>query len=179
MNFKSRRIFKTTTSSQQEIRELLQLIFVSEVVSPGERVWLVTPWISNVPILDNRSGLFSSLDPNWGQRLIRLNEILMRLAEFGTEVVIVTRPDDHCRTYVQILREELESMGLGARLVVLWREELHTKGVLTERALLTGSMNLTNNGLDLLDEQVTLDTDATDIAQGRINFESYLAENLW
>lgn len=177
MNFTSRRIFKTATSSQQEIRELLQFIFVSEVISPGKRVWLVTPWISNVPILDNRSGLFSSLDPNWGQRLVRLNEILMRLVEFGTEVIVVTRPDDHCQTYVQRLREEIESMGRGDRLVVLWREELHTKGILTSRALLTGSMNLTNNGLDLLDEQVTLDTDPTDIAQGRINFESYLGVN--
>lgn len=176
MNFKSRRIFKTATSSQQEIRELLQFIFVSEVLSPGERIWLVTPWISNVPILDNRSGLFSSLDPNWGQRIVRLNEILVRLMEFKTEVVIVTRPDDHCKNFVQSLQEELELMGGANRLVVQWREELHTKGILTYKSLLTGSMNLTNNGLDLLDEQVTFDTDPRDIAQGRINFESYLGE---
>jgi hypothetical protein len=100
----------------------------------------------------------------------------MRLVELGTEVVIVTRPDEHCRNYVHRLREELDSMGRAQRLVVLWREELHTKGILTSLALVTGSMNLTNNGLDLLDEQMTLDTDPTDIAQGRINFESYLGE---
>jgi hypothetical protein len=178
MIFKSRRIFKRGTSSQQEIRELLQFIFVAEILSPGERVWLVSPWISNVPILDNRSGFFTSLDPGWGHRQIRLNEVVMRLAEFKTKVVIVTRPDDHCKGFVQHLTEELESVGRGEHLVVLWREELHTKGILTSWALLTGSMNLTNNGLDLLDEQVTYDTDPRDIAQGRINFESYLMESV-
>lgn len=177
MIFKSRRIFKRGTSSQQEIRELLQFVFSAEILSPSERIWLVSPWISNVPILDNRSGLFTSLDPSWGQRQVRLNEILLRLTESKTEVIVVTRPDDHCKNFVLRLTEDLESVGRGEKLKVLWREKLHTKGILTKDALLTGSMNLTNNGLDLLDEQVTFDTDYKDIAQGRLNFESYLSED--
>ena len=174
MNFKSRRIFKTATSSQNEIRELFQFVFVSEMLSPGERIWLVTPWISNVPILDNRSGLFSTLNPSWGKGQIRLNEFLINLLSFGTEVVIVTRPDDHCKNFIGNLKDEADTLGGYENLKVIWRQELHTKGVLTPKALVTGSMNLTNNGLDLLDEQVTFDTDPRDISQGRINFESYL-----
>lgn len=174
MNFKSRRIFKTATSSQNEIRELLQFVFMSELICPGEKLWLVSPWVSNVPILDNRSGLFGSLDPTWGSQIVRLNQILIRLLSLKTRVIIVTRPDDHCKNFVQRLEEDVDSVGGLDNLTVLWREELHTKGILTSKGLLTGSMNLTNNGLDLLDEQVTYDTDPQDIAQGRINFESYL-----
>jgi hypothetical protein len=174
VTFKSRRIFKTVNSSLQEIRELLQFIFVSEVLSPGDKIWLVTPWISNVPILDNRSGLFTSLDPTWGQRQVGLNEILVRLIGLGTHVIIVTRPDDHCKKFIERLLEDIDAIGGREKLTVEWRQELHTKGILTSKALLTGSMNLTNNGLDHLDEQVTFDTDSQDIAQGRINFESYL-----
>lgn len=176
MKFKSRRIFKTATSSQSEIRELLQFIFMSELISPGGDVWLVSPWVSNVPILDNRSGLFTSLDPAWGQRVVRLNEILTRLLFLKTKVVIVTRPDDYCKSFVQRLEEDVDSVGGIENLTVLWREELHTKGILTANSLLTGSMNLTNNGLDLLDEQITYDTDPQDVAQGRINFVAYLGE---
>jgi len=174
MIFKSRRIFKTATSSQNEIRELLQFMFMAELISPGEKLWLVSPWVSNVPILDNRSGLFGSLDPTWGQRVVRLNEILVRLLSLNTEVIIVTRPDDHCKNFVQRLEEEVDSSGGHDKLTVLWREELHTKGILTTKSLLTGSMNLTNNGLDLLDEQVTYDTAPQEIAQGLMNFEDYL-----
>jgi len=175
VTFKSRRIFKKVNSSQHEISELLQFMFVSEILSPGEKIWLVTPWISNVPVLDNRSGLFSSLDPIWENRLVRLNEILVRLITLGSDVVIVTRPDDHCKNFVMRLKEDLEVTGGSDKLTVEWRQELHTKGILTAKALLTGSMNLTINGLDLWDEQVTFDTDARDIALGRINFESYLS----
>lgn len=174
MTFKSRRIFKTASSSQHEITELLQFIFVSEILAPGEKIWLVTPWISNVPVLDNRSGLFSSLDPTWEHRFVRLNEILVRLITLGSVVVIVTRPDDHCKNFIQRLKEDLEISGGSDKLTVEWRQELHTKGILTTKALLTGSMNLTNNGLNLLDEQVTFDIDTRNIAQGRINFDSYL-----
>lgn len=176
MNYKSRRIFKTVNTSQSEIRELLQFMFVGEILSPSQKIWLVTPWISNVPILDNRTGTFGVLDPSWGHREIRLTEILLRIMALGTQIVIVTRPDEHCLNYTSRLFEQSEEMGVKDKLLVLYQKVLHTKGVLTDNGLLTGSMNLTNNGLDLLDEMVTFDTDIADIAQARINFEGYLNE---
>lgn len=174
MIYSSRRIFKTAQTGQNEVKELLQFMFVGEILSPGGNIWLVTPWISNVPILDNRADSFKSLDPSWGQRVICLSEIITRLLGLGSEVIIVTRPDEHCKQFILRLKETMDECGVKSKLRVIFREELHIKGFLTETGLLTGSMNLTHNGLDLLDEQVTFDTDLKDIAEARINFEAYL-----
>ncbi len=174
MSFKSRRIFKTVNTCQHEIEELLQFLFVGELLSPSNRIWLVTPWISNVPILDNRTGSMSALDPTWGKRKIRLIEVLLRLMNLDVEVMIVTRPDEHCKRFTTILNDAVADYGIEDRIQIIFRKELHTKGFLTQASMITGSMNLTYNGLYLLDESVIFDTDAQYIGQTRLNFEKYL-----
>jgi len=176
VSFKSRRIFKTINTCQHEIEELLQFLFVGELLSPSDRIWIVTPWISNVPILDNRNGVLSSLDPTWGKRKIRLIEILLRLMNIDVEVMIVTRPDEHCKRFLANLNDVVSDYGVQDRVNVFFRKELHTKGVLTKTNMITGSMNLTYNGLFLLDESVIFDTDPQYIGQTRLNFEKYLDE---
>ena len=47
-----RRIFKSAVTSRKVIQELITLMMVGELVSPGEDVWLVSPWITDVPLLD-------------------------------------------------------------------------------------------------------------------------------
>ena len=45
MIFETRRIFKSAVTSQNLIRELLQLMLLSDLLAPGgERAWLVSPW---------------------------------------------------------------------------------------------------------------------------------------
>lgn len=174
MTYRSRRIFKSTNTSQSEIRELLQFIFTGEMLSPGKRVWLVMPWISDVPILDNRAGGFDVLDPGWGHRELRLIDVILRLLALRTEVVIVTRGDAHNKKFTDRLTEAASENGVDAALRIITRDVLHTKGVLTDTGFLSGSMNLTYNGLDLLDEMVTFDTSPPDVAQARVNFEGYI-----
>jgi PLD-like domain len=176
MKFKSRRIFKTANTGQKEIQELLQFIFIGEILSPGQRIWIVSPWISNVKILDNRTGLFTSIDPTWGKKEIRLIEILIRLMILKVEVILVTRPDEHCKRFFQEMSEPIENYGLQGQFKKFYREKLHTKGIMTAENLLTGSMNLTYNGLFLLDEHIIFDVDSKIIAQTRLNFEKYLGE---
>jgi phosphatidylserine/phosphatidylglycerophosphate/cardiolipin synthase-like enzyme len=48
--------------------------------------------------------------------------------------------------------------------------------VLLKRGLLTGSMNLTYNGLELNDEMVVYDTTPKTLAEARLNFESYVVD---
>lgn len=68
MSILYRRIFKTQTTGVTTIQELLQTMFVAEVVKPGEEIWIVSPWISNVVLIDNRTGSFDALNPEWGRR---------------------------------------------------------------------------------------------------------------
>ncbi len=169
---KTRRIFKTATTGHDEIKELLQFMFTGELLAPAEELWLVSPWISDVVIIDNRSGLFSSLNPSWGFREIRLSEILTQLLSMGVRAVIVTRPGESQR-FLSQLRYQVDSIGLLNSLTVILRENLHIKGILCGNCLLTGSMNFTYYGLELNDEQITFETDSEAIAGARIEFRSY------
>ena len=73
MSFETRRIFKSAVTSQNLIRELLQMMFLGELLAPGgQRAWLVSPWISNIVLFDNRAGGFGTINPEWGNREIRL-----------------------------------------------------------------------------------------------------------
>ena len=82
--FASRRIFRSAVTSQNLIRELLQLMLLGELMAPGgQRIWFVSPWISNVAILDNRAGGFNAVNPEWGAREIRLVEVAVELIVRG------------------------------------------------------------------------------------------------
>ena len=48
----NRNTFTTQATSRTEIRELLEGTFVSELLMPSESVWLVSPWITDIDILD-------------------------------------------------------------------------------------------------------------------------------
>ena len=175
MSFESRRIFKSAATSQNLIRELLQMMFLGELLAPGgERAWLVSPWISNVVLFDNRAGGFGSINPEWSSREIRLTEVLRDLMARGTALGIATSLDDHNDPLIDALVMAADEGGLTDKLCIVRREHLHIKGVLLKRGLLTGSMNLTYNGLELNDEMVVYDTTPKTLAEARINFESYV-----
>ena len=175
MSFRTRRIFKSAVTSQNLIRELLQMMFLGELVAPGgERAWLVSPWISNVVLFDNRAGGFGSINPEWGNREIRLVEVLTDVIARGTALGIVTSLDEHNDPLLDRLATAADETGLTNKLCVVRRQHLHIKGVLLKRGLLTGSMNLTYNGLELNDEMVVYDTTPKTLAEARINFESYV-----
>lgn len=175
MSFETRRIFKSIVTSQNLIRELLQMMFLGEMLSPEtDRVWLVSPWISNVVLFDNRAGGFSIINPEWGNREVRLIEVLTHLMARGTALGIATSYDDHNDPLIHTLTDAAEEAGLSEKFCLVRRQHLHIKGVLFKRGLLTGSMNLTYNGLELNDEMVVYDTTPRALAEARINFESYL-----
>lgn len=175
MTFETRRIFKSAVTSQNLIRELLQLMLLGELLSPGpDRVWLVSPWISNVPLFDNRAGDFNAVNPEWGAREIRLIRIAIDLMQRGCPLGIATSFDAHNDDFISAIHEAAEEASVSDLLSVVQRQHLHTKGLLLGRGLLSGSMNLTFNGLLLNDEMVTYDRTRLAIAEARLNFESYL-----
>lgn len=172
-----RRIFRSATSSQHAMRDLLALFFTQELLAPSPTLFLVEPWISNIVILDNRTGRFDAVNPDWGRREIRLIDVLVQLAQSGTQLRIVSRPNEHSRRFVGRLKSALEEMALLDRCAFREVETLHTKGILTEHALIVGSMNLTESGISLLDEQITIEYGARPIAEARVSFEPYVDQD--
>lgn len=167
----TRQIMRTATSAHNEIRELLGGILCAELVAPSERVWLVSPWIRDVELLDNRSGAFRGIGPGWARQELRLCKLLAELARRGTKLTVVTRPGDGNDEALAILRREVGDGPAAARLHCQTRTELHTKGLLGDDYCLSGSMNFTRNGIDRLDEMVTYTTDAAQVGTLRIEFQ--------
>jgi phosphatidylserine/phosphatidylglycerophosphate/cardiolipin synthase-like enzyme len=173
MNVLYRRIFKTKTTGVTTIQELLQSMFVAEVLQPGDEIWIVSPWISNVVLIDNRSGSFDAINPEWGRREIRLADVLVTLMNHGTKVRIVTRNDESNDTFRSQISDAAHEHGLEDQVAIHIHDQLHTKGILLTRCLLMGSMNLTYNGMVINDEWVEFSLDSHDLGRTRIEFARY------
>lgn len=167
-----RQVFKGRARSEREIENLLQSIFAAELLAPSEVLWIVSPWISDVGVLDNTTGAFAGLEPTWGPRRITLVEALGALMRRGGGVVVATRTDDHNLRFVRRLEAAAESAGLRDRLHVVLdeRERLHEKGLVGDDFFLSGSMNFTYNGIRLHDEAVRFELDDEIVAGARLNF---------
>jgi phosphatidylserine/phosphatidylglycerophosphate/cardiolipin synthase-like enzyme len=172
-----RRIFKSSTTGSGVVKELVQLMVLVEMLNPSEEIWIVSPWISDISILDNRSGSFDVLNPEWHRREIRLSDLSLQILTGGSRIVIVTRPDEHNLTFLNVLREKVNEASLGDLLTIITREHLHTKGILTGSGLLLGSMNLTYRGFELNDEVIEYDTSNQRLAVARQSFIAYREES--
>jgi hypothetical protein len=169
-----RHIYKSVTSSQHAVRDVLAALFTQELLVRSEEIVLVQPWISNVVILDNRSGNFDTLNPEWGKREVRLAEVLATLAAGDTRIHVVVRPDPHNKRFKSQLEDAMLDSGAGDRCMFYQIADLHTKGILCSHALLRGSMNLTENGVGVLEESVSVTFDPHAIAAARVHFDSYI-----
>lgn len=173
MKATNRRIFKTQATGAETLKELLQSMFVAEMLRPAGVVWIVSPWVSNVVLIDNRSGNFDALNPEWGRREVRLAEVLGALMNRGAQVRIVTRNDESNRNFLAKLREMAEQLDLLNHISITIHDPVHTKGILLSASLLMGSMNLTYNGMVINDESIEFSTDREHIARTRLEFQLY------
>ena len=83
-----RRIYKSATSSQHAVRELLILFFAQELLAPSQVLYVVEPWVSDVVVFDNRTGAFDALNAEWGKREVRLVDVFAQMATAGTHVLM-------------------------------------------------------------------------------------------
>ena len=170
----SRKIFKNAVTSQHAVREVLSMVFAQELLAPSRKLFIVAPWISNIVIFDSRLGQYATLNPEWAKREIRLIEVLVAIAANGTTLHLHARPDDHNKAFKRRIVEAMTDAGLHEQLHWSDRDaRLHTKGVLTDRVLVDGSMNLTESGVSLNDEAVTISFEPDQVASARLHFELY------
>jgi len=160
-------IRKNASTSGREAVELLSSLFAMEVLSPSRCIWVISPWVSDIPLLDNRFGGFPTLD-EVGQRVLTLSEVLVALADRGSYVVVATRPDSSNQRFVSQLTLLATSAGLMDRMtitVVERDQRLHDKSLAGDNYVVAGSMNFTTSGTLLNEEQVQLHTDPAYVAQ--------------
>jgi hypothetical protein len=155
----------------RQVPELLQTIAAAELISPSRCLWLVSPWVSDIVVLDNRSNAFTTLEPSWARARVRLSTFIGKLAASGSTVHVATRPDDHNREFITRLREFDSPMS--GRVVVHESAELHQKGILGDRFHLAGSMNLTFNGISVNDEALLFTVESATVAEQQLVYRAH------
>lgn len=168
-----RHIFKSATTAPNAARELLSLVLAEEILLPSKTLFLSAPWVSDIVIFDNSTGQYGGLNPEWGRRDIRLIEVLVAIASNDTRLDIRVRPDPHNTPFGKRLKGALGDAGLTES--CKWTEipDYHTKGLMTDRVWISGSMNFTERGIGLNAEMLTADFDPDRFAQVRYQFTNH------
>ena len=109
--------------------------------------------------------------PALPQRWIRLSEVLEQQLARGGSLVIACRPDDHNRSFTRQLQRGIREVGREKQVRINLSAELHEKGILTESVFLSGSMNLTYNGLRTLEEVIHLTDESDAVARARAAYQ--------
>jgi hypothetical protein len=165
-----RTILASKTGGKGAVREIIEAAFVAELLDPGPEIWVVSPWISDVPILDNTTGGYAALSPDFVRTRICISQVLAELIGRGTRVNVVTRPDEGGA----VVRATTALAGERARTRFrhVTSADLHAKVILSKWMELRGSMNLTYAGTAVLDELESFTIDPHDIATTRAELQS-------
>ncbi|HSH82660.1 MAG TPA: phospholipase D-like domain-containing protein DpdK [Herpetosiphonaceae bacterium] len=143
-------------NSSLQLSDCLASLLALELISPSRRLYLLSPWISDMALLSSRFGQFRAIMPELGSTELRLAGVLTALAERGAEIrVLCRRGHAYTEAFLRSLPGEVQ-----------WRyiDTLHEKGLIGDHFYLRGSMNFTYSGVNLNDESVELTTEPSEIA---------------
>lgn len=150
-------------SQARGVRDLFQTLLAAELLSPSHKLWLFFAWISDVEIIDNSARRFAAIEPDWPAAPIRLSQVLGALLARGTQINLVIREHGHNEYFIarlQYLKEQFRD-----QLKWVIEKDFHAKGLLGDDYFLSGSMNLTFNGISVNGEHLTLRTDPAAVAE--------------
>lgn len=165
-----RLIRRTVNQSRNSIADLLEVVLVGELLAPGTRLLLVSPWLSDMPVIDNRSGQYGQLDSRWSATRIRFSETLRALLLRGTTLDLACRTGAREQEFVDHLRRAVEGDGTDSLLRVhqdpalVYLEQEHGKALVADNWALHGSMNFTYSGVEINGEIVTFTTDTEQVS---------------
>jgi phosphatidylserine/phosphatidylglycerophosphate/cardiolipin synthase-like enzyme len=160
----TRLIHRSAASPSRDITECLEGLFLSELLNPGKRLLVVSPWMSDFPALNNRGGKFTTLDASWTATFVPFSSMLRALLQRGTYVRIACGPGDRETELLSRIEQAASLDGTVTLLSVtrLPREHRlfsHEKALISDTWAVYGSMNLTYSGVTINGELITVTTD--------------------
>ena len=158
------RTLRTGAKTGLSVDSLLAAALMAEMMSRSEELWLVSPWITDVRVIDNRHGSFDALFGETPPRAWRLSDALLCAAGAGSDVSVVARPDPHNEPFLR----RLEAARLDT-LHVRRDADVHEKTLCGQEWLLTGSMNYTVRGMSRNDEAIIYKVGGPDAGQARLD----------
>ncbi|MBB2784862.1 UNVERIFIED_ORG: hypothetical protein GGD43_000032 [Rhizobium esperanzae] len=157
-------------AQSRAVRDLFQSLFIAELINPSPKLWFFFAWISDIEVIDNSARQFASLQPDWPSAMIRLSEVLRALLVRGTQIRLIIREHGHNDYFIARLQALKAIYGDQVRWII--EKDFHAKGLLGADYFLSGSMNLTLNGISINGEHLVLRTDPPAVAEQTIELES-------
>lgn len=146
---------------------ILTAALLAELLAPSDDLWLISPWITDMEVLDNSRGTYDAIFGGLPPTSCRLSETLARISAAGGRIHVVTRPDPHNDDFLRRLHAEAPQ----GQARTVRDAKVHEKTLCGEDWILSGSMNFTVRGMDLNDESVTYRVGGPDAAQARLDLE--------
>ena len=167
-----RQIVKGRGRSAVEVADALASLLIAELLDPGETLYLVSAWVTDIPILDNSAGTLSTLGPDWDERWLSLSEVLVALMLRGTHVHVKTNDNPHNDAFHERLRARARVAGTEELCALRAERGTHSKGLVGKTFALRGSMNLTFNGMRGSEEIVEIDVGTATVATLRLELSA-------
>ncbi len=164
------------TGSPHVPSDFLQSLLVAELVHPSKRLWISSPWLSDIELIDNSARQFASLCPDWPTARIRLSAIIGTLLERGADIVLIVNESPHNGDLLNRLAPLFELFP--DKLRAITAANVHEKGILGDQYTLNGSMNLTYGGVKVNEELLIYRMDPETVAERRIALEQRWASQL-
>jgi phosphatidylserine/phosphatidylglycerophosphate/cardiolipin synthase-like enzyme len=166
----TRLIHRSAASPSRDIAECLEGLLVYELLNPGQRLLIISPWMSDFPALDNRGGRFTAIDPSWTATYIQFSGLLRAGLQRGTYVRIACGPGVPESEFVSRLERAGSLDGTAGNLstIRLPREHRvfsHEKAIVADTWAVYGSMNLTYSGVTMNGELITVTTDPASVSE--------------
>ena len=153
------RVFRSVAKKNNvRLTDILGSLFALELLSPSQYFYVISPFLSEVSLLDNRYGQYRALLFEQTETWVGLAALLNALAAREVTVRVMYQPD--ARPFVKTLSDAVEKQE---------RSTLHEKGLVSDHFWLSGSMNYTYSGVNQNDEQISLVTDKAQVAQAMLD----------
>lgn len=146
---------------------MLSSALLAELVFPGDSLWVVSSWITDVEVLDNTQGAFDAVLGDSPPPVLHLSQMLGLIAAAGARVHVVTRPGTHNEAFLQRLRAAVTDR---AQLRIILDPAVHEKTICGREWLFSGSMNFTLSGLGSNEESVTYQVSGREASQAQLDF---------
>ena len=141
----------------QSLKDCLATLLSLETITPSPEIYLISPFLSNTPIIDNRLKQYSDIFPVVEDHSIYLSDIIQTLAWKKVKIRIICNPErKETKEFLKLLGSDVEIREL---------KNNHEKGLVTSNFYIHGSMNFTYSGININGEHVRVSFATSEINQ--------------
>ena len=163
-----RRMVRTRPRNGLAIGDVLSAAILSELCWPSDELWLVSGWVTDIPVVNNADRQFDTVMGDEPRSQMTLSEALGALTRRGTQLHVALRKEEHNQIFI----DRLQRASNADSLHLYSSADLHEKMMVGWSWLLKGSMNFTWNGVQRNEESLEFEVGPVEAARQRLELRT-------